>query len=80
MEIDCFVTRSVGGLRHRWGSGKLYREYYQDYRTFLSRPEIAAEVIANDNGSQIVIVCADLSKFYDRVRPVQPTLSRQAVL
>ena len=23
-------------LRHRWGSSKLYRAYYQDYRAFLS--------------------------------------------
>jgi hypothetical protein len=27
-----------GVLRHRWGSSKLYRGFYQDYQRFLSRP------------------------------------------
>lgn len=26
-------------LYHRWGSTKLYRAYFQDYRKFVSRPE-----------------------------------------
>ena len=56
-------------LRHRWGSAKLYRAYYQDYRSFLSRPEIAAEAVFADGGSQVVIVHSDLRQFYDRVRP-----------
>ena len=37
-----FCDAMGGELRHRWGSAKLYRAYYQDYRTFLSRPEVAA--------------------------------------
>ena len=56
-------------LRHRWGSAKLYRAYYQDYRSFLSRPEIAAEAVFADGGSRVVIVHSDLRQFYDRVRP-----------
>ena len=61
---------AIGGeLRHRWGSAKLYRAYYQDYRAFLTRPEIAAESIPAAKGKRVYIVHADLRQFYDRVRP-----------
>ena len=56
-------------LRHRWGSAKLYRAYYQDYRTFLARPEVVAESISAAEGKRVCIVHADLRQFYDRVRP-----------
>lgn len=57
-------------LRHRWGSSKLYRGYYRDYRTFLERPETAAtDVDLTDDSLEVAIVQSDLSKFYDRVRP-----------
>ena len=60
----------IGGeLRHRWGSAKLYRAYYQDYRRFLTRPEVAAESIPAAEGKRVYIVHADLRQFYDRVRP-----------
>ena len=55
-------------LRHRWGSSKLYRAYYQDYRTFLSRPEVAAESIPTVE-RRAYVVQADLRQFYDRVTP-----------
>ncbi len=58
-----------GQLRHRWGSAKLYRAYYQDYQTFLTRPEVAAKGIAKSNSERIQVVHADLRQFYDRVRP-----------
>ena len=61
---------AIGGeLRHRWGSYKLYRAYYQDYRAFLSRPEVAAESIPAAEGKRVYVVHADLRQFYDRVRP-----------
>ena len=65
----------AGGLRHRWGSSKLYRQYFQDYKTFLRRPRVVGE----DSSSpefEIAIVQSDLSKFYDRV---QPDLLRQKI-
>jgi hypothetical protein len=52
-------------LRHRWGSSKLYRGYFQDYRKFLARPDKVAEQF----GENIVIVHSDLRQFYDRVCP-----------
>ena len=61
---------AIGGeLRHRWGSAKLYRAYYQDYRAFLQRPRVAAESIPTAEGKRIYVVHADLRQFYDRVRP-----------
>ena len=56
-------------LRHRWGATKLYRAYFQDYRAFLSRPEVVAESIPVAYGKRIYVVHADLRQFYDRVRP-----------
>lgn len=60
-----FCDNYSKGLRHRWGSTKLYRGYFQDYRMFLARPEKVAEEI----GDNIVIVHSDLRQFYDRVLP-----------
>lgn len=61
---------AIGGeLRHRWGSAKLYRAYYEDYRAFLSRPEVAADAIPSVEGMRDYVVHADLRQFYDRVRP-----------
>ena len=66
-----------GGLRHRWGSSKLYRQYYQDYQTFLRRPRVVAESLDTDAPEfEMVIVQSDLSKFYDRI---QPDLLRQKI-
>ena len=66
-----------GGLRHRWGSSKLYRQYFQDYRTFLGRPRVVVENLELDAPEfEIAIVQSDLSKFYDRV---QPDLLRQKI-
>jgi hypothetical protein len=64
-----FCDSFEGELRHRWGSEKLYRAYYQDYQSFLARPEIAAESITLSSGTQIIIVHSDLRHFYDRVSP-----------
>ena len=64
-----FCDAMGGELRHRWGSAKLYRAYYQDYRAFLSRPEVAAESILAAHGKRVYVLHADLRQFYDRVRP-----------
>ena len=63
--------KAESGLRHRWGSSKLYRGYYKDYQTFLERPEIAAKDFdPEDEHLEVAIVQSDLSKFYDRVSPL----------
>ena len=58
-------------LHHRWGSTKLYRSYFQDYRSFISRPSKVAEYIKGKDGQRVFIIESDLSQFYDRVRPEQ---------
>ena len=58
-----------GELHHRWGSAKLYRAYYQDYRKFLSRPKIVADSISPSERTRVYVVHADIKQFYDRVRP-----------
>ena len=64
-----FCDRINGGLHHRWGSGELYRSYYEDYQSFVSRPTTVAESVEPKDGKRVFIVESDLSKFYDRVRP-----------
>ena len=64
-----FCDAIDGELRHRWGSGKLYRAYFQDYRAFLARPEVAAESVSAVEGRSSYLVQADLRQFYDRVHP-----------
>lgn len=63
---------NTDGLRHRWGSSKLYRLFYRDYQTFLRRPELVSgqmKIAAAQFDHEVAIVQSDLSKFYDRVRP-----------
>ena len=63
---DPMVTGDL--MVHRWGSSKLYRAFFQDYRIFLNRPEtVAASLI--DEDQSVLIVQTDLKQFYDRVTP-----------
>ena len=56
-------------LRHRWGSSRLYREYFQDYRSFLERPDAVRKALDVPKDRRVVVVHSDLRQFYDRVRP-----------
>lgn len=68
--LFCDVDDS-GKLRHRWGAQKLYRVYSTDYRRFLARPDAVASAheAAPSGDVEVAVVNADLSRFYDRVRP-----------
>ncbi|MDB6118591.1 MAG: hypothetical protein JWO08_2372, partial [Verrucomicrobiaceae bacterium] len=72
-------TEDSGKLCHAWAAKKLYRLYSTDYRRFLIRPEkVAKEQEAKlESDDHIAIVTADLSRFYDRVRP---DLMRERIL
>lgn len=65
--LFCDVFR--GKLRHRWGSGKLYRSYFQDYRSFVSRPVAVSQSVRRHDRQRVFIIESDLQQFYDRVRP-----------
>ncbi len=64
-----FCDATNGELRHRWGSAKLYRAYFRDYRTFLERPELVADALVAANEKRVLVVHADIRQFYDRVHP-----------
>ena len=56
-------------LRHRWGSTRLYRSYYQDFQAFCARPKVVADSIVGSELENCFVVHADLKQFYDRVSP-----------
>lgn len=64
-----FCDESGSQLRHRWGSAKFYRAYFQDYRTFLQRPDSVADTLDDSGHVHAVVVHSDLRQFYDRVAP-----------
>jgi Reverse transcriptase (RNA-dependent DNA polymerase) len=61
-----FSDYKGGEARHRWGSGTLYRGFYEDYQSFLARPEFVAERIHVEK-RRTLIIQSDLRQFYDRV-------------
>lgn len=65
--LFCNEVSGDGALKHSWGSAKYYRGYFQDYRSFLNRPEFVADNHQDFEGKTIVIVQSDLKQFYDRV-------------
>ncbi len=64
-----FCERVDNKLRHRWGSKKLYRAYFQDYREFISRPEFVIKSISGEARKHVYVIHADLRQFYDSVKP-----------
>lgn len=65
-----FCDEIDGVLYHRWGSSKLYRSYFQDYRKFLSRPEVAIQSSTKETeGKDVYVIHSDITKFYDKVKP-----------
>lgn len=55
-----------GKANFRWGNAKLYRQYFEDYQSFVRRPEFIRQE-AFSGSDQWAIVQADLSRFYDRI-------------
>ncbi len=45
MDTDSFCDRDAGELRFRWGNSVVYRRYFQDYQSFVSRPEQIVEAV-----------------------------------
>ena len=66
-----FCDEIDGKLHHRWGSSKLYRSYFQDYRSFIARPAVVAKSVERRDGRHNFIIESDLRQFYDRIRPEQ---------
>lgn len=58
-----------GQLHHRWGTHKLYRRFFKDYRSFVKRPSYVAEEVDKGRDGRVFVLNLDLKQFYDRVRP-----------
>jgi len=67
--LFCDKDRDTNHLRHRWGSTELYRRYFQDYKSFISRPTSIAEELSPEITTRTYIIHADLRAFYDRISP-----------
>lgn len=63
-----FCDAEADGLRFRWGNSSVYRQYFEDYQAFVARPQLVVQEEFPED-SNWAIVNADLSQFYDRVRP-----------
>ncbi|TPQ43126.1 reverse transcriptase domain-containing protein [Cupriavidus pinatubonensis] len=55
--------------RFSWGNSRIYRQYFQDYRTFLARPRRVCAELTPQLGSrrELFVVSLDLKSFFDRV-------------
>ncbi len=71
--LQCYSDK--GALTHRWASRKVYRSYYQDYRSFLLRSDPVPVA-----GTSTLVYQTDISSFYDRVSTADMRLAaRRAV-
>ena len=52
-----------------WGNSRIYRQYFQDYRTFLARPRrVCSEFAAQaQTGNELYVVSLDIKSFFDQV-------------
>jgi len=62
-------TKPRSRAHFSWGNSRTYRQYFQDYRTFLARPRrICADFSAQVPASQeLFVVSLDIRSFFDRV-------------
>lgn len=70
--LHCTWVNDVG-VRPRaqfsWGNSRTYRQYFQDYRTFLARPRrVCAELTPQLRPRrELFVVSLDIKSFFDRV-------------
>lgn len=70
--LHCTWLANAGGrprARFSWGNGQTYRQYFQDYRTFLARPRrVCAELTAQlPPRRELFVVSLDIRSFFDYV-------------
>lgn len=55
--------------RFSWGNSRTYRQYFQDYRTFLARPRRVCAELTPQLGTrrELFVVSLDIKSFFDRV-------------
>lgn len=52
-----------------WGNSRVYRQYFQDYRTFLSRPRRVCAEFASQvkTGNELYVVSLDIKSYFDMI-------------
>lgn len=70
--LQCSWTKSSAGndeAAFSWGNGKTYRQYFQDYRTFLARSrQVCAELSPRTSSrSELFVVSLDIKSFFDNI-------------
>lgn len=68
--LQCQWTQSTPDRERAlfsWGSGKTYRKFYDDYRTFLARPRNVCAQLAPSvqKGFELYVVSLDIKSFFD---------------
>lgn len=55
--------------RFRWGNSRCYRQYYEDYKTFLQRPRSICQYYSSilPKNKKLYVVSLDLKEFYDHI-------------
>lgn len=72
--LHCTWSRKAGEkprARFSWGNSQTYRQYFQDYRTFLARPRRVCAALASQLAPrrELFVVSLDIKSFFDRVEP-----------
>lgn len=70
--LQCSWTMSSAGhdeAWYSWGNGKTYRQYFQDYRTFLARSrQVCAELAPRTSSRrELFVVSLDIKSFFDSI-------------
>lgn len=75
------VVEPLGGrAKFSWGNSRTYRQYFEDYRTFLARPkQVCAQHALPSSGKRaLYVISLDLKSFYDQIdtKALQSELKR----
>lgn len=70
--LHCTWTDNTGAqprAQFSWGNSRTYRQYFQDYRAFLSRPRrVCAELAPQlQPRRELFVVSLDIKSFYDHI-------------
>lgn len=55
--------------KFNWGNSKIYRQYFEDYKKFLKRPQNICNFLSHtlNRENELYVISLDLQKFYDNI-------------
>lgn len=70
--LHCTWSEDASGrsrAQFSWGNSRIYRQYFQDYRTFLARPRRVCAELASQlpPRRELYVVSLDIKSFFDHV-------------